>query len=80
MSSRLYKADSAAAREAAYRGSANPFPDGSRRHRLYVKWRAHHDNMEDQFAEVAAYYGYPWPMPGMVRRYPQEKVQEAPGC
>jgi hypothetical protein len=60
--SKSYKQDSQMAKKAAYQSAKNPFEEGTRLHRLFVKWRTHHDRMEDQLADMASVYGYSWPL------------------
>lgn len=66
--SKRSKEDNREARDAAYKSAVCPFEPGSRRAILFAKHRARHDAIESQLADVAAVYGYPWPLPGMVAR------------
>lgn len=75
--SKLYRADSQAAKDAAYRSPVNPFEEGTRRHRLFGKWRHHHDCMEADFADLAMAYGQPWPPEGARLRHPPMSLDEA---
>ena len=45
------------AKAAAYRSATNPFPDGTRLHRYFIKARQHHDYMEDCFRDLEQVYG-----------------------
>jgi len=54
-------ADRRIAREAAYRGSVNPFPEGTRLYRYFIKARQHVDNMDSVVRELEMGYGFPGP-------------------
>lgn len=45
------------AKAAAYRSADNPFAEGTRLHRHFIKARQHHDNMEDAFRDLETVYG-----------------------
>jgi len=51
-------ADRRTAREAAYRGSENPFPEGTRLHRYFVKARQHVGHMDSVVRELELGYGF----------------------
>lgn len=53
-----YKADMEAAKEAAYRYVNNPFEEGTRRHKLCEKARAHKAYMDAMFEDLEEVYGY----------------------
>lgn len=52
-----YKADVNAAKVAAYRYVNNPFEEGTRRHRLCEKARAHKATMDWIFEDMEEVYG-----------------------
>lgn len=60
MGSKAYKSDSEAAKKAVYASKGqgqNPYEEGTRRHRLWIKWKRHFDNMESYFDDMAEAYG-----------------------
>jgi hypothetical protein len=62
--SEAQKQDRVAAKEAAYASPVNPFPEGTRRHRYFVKARQHYENMEAAFRDLEQVYG---PIGGRIR-------------
>jgi len=51
------RADRRTAREAAYRMSENPFPEGTRLHRYFVTARRHVEVMDGRMSELEQVYG-----------------------
>jgi hypothetical protein len=49
--------DRRAAKEEAYKGADNPFPEGSRLHRYFIKARKHIENMDAIFRDLEHVYG-----------------------
>lgn len=45
------------AREAAYKYKANPYPEGSRKAKYFIKWKQHIEHMDARFDELEAVYG-----------------------
>jgi hypothetical protein len=52
------RSDRRTAREAAYRGSENPFPEGTRLHRYFVAARQHVEMMDGRLSELEHVYGF----------------------
>jgi len=51
------RADRRTARDAAYRESENPFPEGTRLHRYFITARQHVEMMDGRMAELEQVYG-----------------------
>lgn len=51
------RTDRAAAKDAAYKGSENPFPEGSRRHRYFISYRRFVETMDAAFRDLEQVYG-----------------------
>lgn len=49
--------DRKAAKAAAYREASNPFPEGTRLHRYFIKARQHIANMDAAFRDLEQVYG-----------------------
>lgn len=58
MMSAAKKADRLAAQRAAYKGPTNPFKEGSRLYRYFIKARQHFENMEAIFRDLESVYGH----------------------
>lgn len=49
--------DRRTARDAAYKGPDNPFPEGGRLYRYFIKARQHVENMDAAFRDLEQAYG-----------------------
>lgn len=63
--------DRLAAKGAAYDGATNPFQDGSRRHRYFIKARQHVEYMDAIFRDLEMAYG-----PMGTRRVPGQRLED----